>query len=181
MIEDLKKQTQSVLAQVSDATGNFREIERLEQVKALPASVSTKVTFLANQARQFRARVGYEVSYYECLTEIETIDALVVVDEVTGDLAAKDAPAARKMLMTFVKPYSKPSADDLKPLWGYLNSASLLCDRLKNEAATHLPRARSFESAGKKSEALAEYREIYRIYPNPITADKIKQLENKPR
>ena len=83
--------------------------------------------------------------------------------------------------MNFVKHYSKPSADDLKPLWVYLNSASALFDRLKNDATTRLPKAQSLELAGKKKEALVEYREIYRIYPNPITADKIKQLENKPR
>jgi hypothetical protein len=181
MIVELKKQTESVLTEVRDATGNFGEIKRLEKVQALPTSVSTNVTLLGNQARDFRAKVGYEVAYYECLTDIETIDALVIVDEITRDLAAKDAPAARRMLVSFVKRYSKPSADELKPLWVYLNSASSLCDRLKDEAATHLRTAQSLESAGRRSEALAEYREIYRIYPNPITADRIKQLETKPR
>jgi hypothetical protein len=181
MIVELKKQTESVLEEVRDATGNFREIKQLEKVRALRASVSTNVTLLGNQARDFRAKVGYEVAYYECLTDIETVDALVVVDEITRDLAAKDAPAARRMLVSFVKRYSKPSADNLVPLWAYLNSASSLCDRLKDDAATHLRNAQSLESAGKRSQALAEYREIYRIYPNPITAERIKQLENKSR
>lgn len=181
LIVELKKEMESVLAEVRDATGNFREIERVEKVQALPVAVSSRVTLLGNQSRDFRSKVGYEVAYYECLAEIETIDALVVVDEVTRDLAAKDAPAARKILVSFVKRYSKPNADDLKPLWVYLNSASALFDRLKNDATTRLPKARSLELAGKKREALVEYREIYRIYPNPITADKIKQLENKSR
>ena len=35
------------------------------------------------------------------------------------------------------------------------------------------------EAAKAKAEALREYQEIYRIYPNPITADKIKLLEER--
>jgi hypothetical protein len=35
--------------------------------------------------------------------------------------------------------------------------------------------------AGKKSEAIREFQEIYRIYPNPATAEKIRQLEAQPR
>jgi hypothetical protein len=181
LIVELKKQTESVLAEVRDATGNFHAIDRLDKVRALPASVSTNVTLLGNQSRDFRTKVGYEVAYYECLADIETIDALVVVDEVTGDLAAKDAPAARQILVGFVKHYSMPSSEELKPLWDYVNSVSALCEKLKDEGATHLRNAQSLESAGKKTQALAEYREIYRIYPNPITAERIKQLENKPR
>lgn len=181
MIADLKTQTESVLAQVRDATGNFLEVERLEQVKSLPSSVTANVTLLANQAQGFRAVLGYDVTYYEVLTEIETIDALVLVDEVTRDLVAKDTPRARNRLMTFVKRYEKPSAENQKPLWRYLDSLFTICDRLKTEAAALLPRAKSFESAGKKTEALREYREIYRLYPNPDTAERIRQLQNKPQ
>src|SRR5207247_11186927 len=131
MIAELKKQTESVLAQVRDATGNFRVIDRLDAVRALPAPVSARVTFLANQGREFRLKLGYETALYECLDEIATVDALIVVDEITRDLAAKDTPAARKELANFVKHYSEPSADNRKPLWRYLSSAFSLCDRLK--------------------------------------------------
>jgi hypothetical protein len=181
MIVELKKQTESVLVEVSVATGDFREIKQLDKVQALPASVSTNVTLLGNASHDFREKVGYEVAYYECLNEIETVDALVLVDEITRDLAAKDAPSARNILASFIKRSSKPTADSLKPVWAYLNSTFSILDRLKNQAATHLGKAQSLESAGKKNEALAEYREIYRIYPNPITADKIKQFESKSR
>lgn len=177
MIADLKRQTDFVLGQVRDATGNFRQIDRLDQVKSLPPTVSSHVTLLANQALEFRTRLGYEVTYYECLTEIQAVDALVAVDEVTRNLADKDAPSARRTLSTFTKRYSEPAADAQKPLWRYLVSMFSLCDRLKNEAEGHLPRALSLETAGKKSEALQELREIYRIYPNPVTAEKIKQLQ----
>jgi hypothetical protein len=181
MIADLKKRTESALAQVRDATGNFLEIERLDQVKSLPSSVTASVALLASEAVAFRAVLGYDVTYYEVLTEMETIDALVLVDAVTRDLMAKDTPRARNRLATFVQRYAKPSADSQKPLWSYLDSLFSLCDRLKTEAAALLPRARSFEQAGKKTEALREYREIYRLYPNPETAEKIRQLQSKPQ
>ena len=181
MITYLKKQTESVLGQVRDATGNFLEVERLEQVKSLPSSVTANVVALSNEAVAFRAVLGYDVTYYEVLNEIETIDALVLVDEVTRDLLAKDTPRARNRLATFVQRYSKPSSESQKPLWRYLDSLFSVCDRLKTEAAALLPRARSFEQAGKKTEALREYREIYRLYPNPETAEKIRQLQSKPQ
>ncbi len=177
MIADLRRQTDFVLGQVRDATGNFHEVDRLDQVKALPPTVSAHVALLANQARAFRATLGYEVTYYECLAEMQAVDALVVVDEATRNLADKDAPSARKTLSTFTKRYSEPATDAGKPLWRYLLSMSSLCDRLKNEAEGHLPQALSLETSGKKSEALQELREIYRIYPNPVTAEKIKQLQ----
>jgi len=181
MTAELRKQIESVLAQVRDATGKFRAIERLDAVRALPAPVSAKVTFLANQGREYRFKMGYERTLYEHLDELETVDALVAVDEITRDLAAKDVPAARKELSAFLRRYSEPTAEDRKAMWRYLNSAFSVCDRSKTEAAARLPRALSLDSAGKKSEALREYREIYQIYPNPLTAEKIRQLESQPR
>ena len=177
LIEELRKQTEAVLAQVRDATGNFREIDRLEAVQNLPAPVSASVTVLGTGARDFRTKVGYEVAAYECLAEMEAVEALVLVDETARDITAKDVPAARRKLSGFLKRYHEPTADNQKPLSRYLTSVLSLCDRSKNEAETHLKRAKSLDSAGKKSEALREYQEIYRIYPNPITADKIRQLE----
>lgn len=181
MIADFRKQIDAVLTQVRDVTQNFREIDRLDQVRPLPASVSGEVTVLANSARKFQAQLGYDVTFYECLSEIETVDALGLVDEVTRDLGAKDAPSARNKLSKFRSRYSEPAVESHKALWRFLVSIFSLCDRLKTEAQTHLERAHSLESAGKLSEALAEYRQIQRIYPNPITAEKIRQLESRPR
>jgi len=179
MIAEFKKQTQSVLAQVSDATGNFHEIDRIDAVLNLPAPVTASITSLALQARDFRAKLGYEIAFHECRGETETVDALTVVDQVARDLAARNAPSARMTLLNFLKRYPEPAGDNQKPLWRYLTSASSLCNRLKTEGESHLEQAQSLRSAGKKSEALHEYQEIYRIYPNPITADKIHQLEGK--
>ena len=153
MTAELRKQIESVLAQVRDATGKFRAIERLDAVRALPAPVSARVTFLANQGREYRFKMGYERTLYEHLDELETVDALVAVDEITRDLAAKDVPAARKELSAFLRRYSEPAAEDRKAMWRYLTSAFSVCDRSKTEAAARLPRARSLDSAGKKSEA----------------------------
>ena len=178
---ELWKQIDSVLAQVRDVTGNFREIERLDGVRPLPAPVSANVTFLANRGREFRLKLGIEKTLYEYLDEIETIDGLVSVDVMTRALAAKDAPAARKELSTFLTRYTEPRDDERKALWRYLRSAFSLCDRSKTEAEPHLQQARSLESAGKKAEALREYQEIYRIYPNPLTADSIRQLQAQSR
>lgn len=180
MIEELRKQTESVFVQVRDATGNFREIDRLETVQNLPAPVSASVTVLATRAADFRMKVGYEVAAYEWLTEIEAVEALVLVDEFMRDLAAKDTPAARRKLSSFLKRYHEPTADNQKQLSHYLSSVLSLCNRSRDKAATHLQGAESLGSAGKTSEALREYQEIYRIYPNPTTAEKIRQLESQP-
>jgi hypothetical protein len=181
MIAEFKEQTESVLAQVRDATANFREIDRIDAVLNLPAPVSASVALLANRARDFRTKLGYEIAFHESKIETETVDALTVVDQVARSIAEENAPAARMTLLNFLKRYPEPPGDNQKPLWRYLTSALSLCDRSKNEAEVHLERAQSLDSAGKKSEALREYREIYRIYPNPVTAKKIRQLEGQPR
>ena len=181
IIAEFKKQIDFVFGQVKEATHDFRPVERLDQVKGLPPAVSSHVTLLANQAREFGARLGYEVTYFECLAEIQSVDSLVVVDEATGDIAARNAPTARKSLAAFRKRYSEPTAESQKPLWRYITEMLSLCDRSKSEAEGHLQRAHSLESEGKKDEALREYREILRIYPNTITAEKIRQLENPSR
>lgn len=170
-----------MLGEVRNASGDFRAIERLDQVRALPSGASSHVTLLANQARVFRAQLGNEVTFFECLNEIQTVDSLVVLDEATRDIAAKDTPTARKNLGIFRSRYSEPTAETQKPLWRYLTSLYSLCDRLKTEAEGHLTRAHSLETQGKKAEALEEYREISRIYPNAITTEKIRQLESQSR
>jgi hypothetical protein len=176
-IADLRKEIESVLAETRDATGNFPEIDRLQQVKSLPPAVSSKITILANQARDVRLAVGSDAMIFQHRDEMQAVDGLVVVDEASGDLTAKDAPQARKELAQFVQRYSEPSDVTQKALWRYVNSVFSACDRSLKDAEPHLQHARSLEAAGNKSEALREYREIYQIYPNPITAEKIRQLE----
>jgi hypothetical protein len=129
MITDFKDETQSVLSRVSDATGNFHVIDRLESVKKLPAPVSERVGSLVERARDFRSKIGYETALQEYRTETETVDALSVVDQITRNIANKDTSAACSRLTDFLKNNPEPAADSQKPLWRYLTSMRSLCSR----------------------------------------------------
>jgi len=178
IIVDFKEQTQSVQSRVGDATGDFREIDRLESVQKLPAPVSESVDSLVDRARDFRSKLGYETALRECRTETGTVDALSAVDQVTRNIAANNAPAASSRLADFLKSNPEPTADSQKALWRYLTSMQLLCSRLEKEAEIHLQRARSLASAGRTGDAIREYQEAYRTFPNPATAEKIHQLQS---
>jgi len=54
----------------------------------------------------------------------------------------------------------------------------LLCGRSEKEAEVHSQRAREFDAAGRNGDAIREYQEAYRIFPNPETAEKIRRLQN---
>ena len=94
MITDFKEQTQSVLSRVSDATGNFRDVDRLDSIQRLPSPVSENVSSLVDRARDFRARLGYETALSECRAETETVDALSTLDQGIRNIADNDASAA---------------------------------------------------------------------------------------
>ncbi|PYK83302.1 MAG: hypothetical protein DME41_07275 [Verrucomicrobia bacterium] len=177
MITDFKEQTQAVLSRVSDATGNFPEIDRLDSVQQLPPPVSESVASLVDRARDFRAKVGYETALSECRSETETVDALSAVDQSTRNIAGNNASAANSGLTDFLKDNPEPMVDTQRPLWRYLTSMRLLCSRLEKEAETHLERAGAFASAGRTGDAIREYKEAYRTFPNPATAEKIRQLQ----
>jgi len=177
MITDFKEQTQAVLSRVGDATGNFPEIDRLDSVQQLPPPVSESVASLIDRARDFRAKVGYETALSECRSETETVDALSAVDQSTRNIAGNDASAANSGLTDFLKDNPEPMVDTQRPLWRYLTSMRLLCSRLEKEAEIHLERAGAFASAGRTGDAIREYQEAYRTFPNPATAEKIRQLQ----
>ena len=177
MITDFKEQTQAVLSRVGDATGNFHEIDQLGSVQRLPAPVSESVASLVDRARDFRAKVGYETALSECRSETETVDALSAVDQSTRNIAGNNASAANSGLTDFLKDNPEPMVDTQRPLWRYLTSMRLLCSRLEKEAETHLERAGAFASAGRTGDAIREYKEAYRTFPNPATAEKIRQLQ----
>jgi hypothetical protein len=178
MITDFKEQTESVLSRVGDATGNFREIDRLDSVPQLPEPVSDSVASLVDRAREFRAKVGYETALSECRTETETVDALSALDQTTRSIAGSNASAANSRLAEFLKNNPEPTMDVQKPLWRYLTSMRLLCSRLEKEAEIHSERAQALASAGRIGDAIREYQEAYRTFPNPATAEKIRQLES---
>ena len=177
MIVDFREQTQSVLSRVSDATGNFRDVDRLDSVQQMPAPVSESVASLVDRARDFRAKLGYETALSECRTETETVDALSAADQASRNIADNNASEANSKLSDFLKNSPEPMAAAQRPLWRYLTSMRSLCSRLEKEAETHLQRAAAFASVGKTANAIREYQEAYRTFPNPATADKIHQLQ----
>ena len=177
MIADFKEQTQSVLSRVGDATGNFHEVAQVDSVPPLPTPISESVSSLVDRARDFRAKLGYETALSECRTETETVDALSAMDQATRSIADKNASDASSRLADFLKNNPEPMADAQKPLWRYLSSMRQLCSRPETEAETHSQRAAAFASVGKTGDAIREYREAYRIFPNPATAEKILQLQ----
>ncbi len=145
---------------------------------ASPRAVSENVGSLVERARDFRAKVGYETALQEYRTETETVDALSVVDQVTRNIAANDASAASSRLSDFLKSNPEPITDSQKPLWRYLSSVQSVCSRSEKDADVHSQRAQSLAWAGRNSEAIREYQEAYRIFPNPATAQKIRQLQD---
>ena len=178
MITDFKEQTQSVLSGVSNATGNFHDIDRLDSIQRLPTQVSENVGSLADRARDFRARVGYESALRECRPETETVDALSTLDQSIRNIANHDASAANFGVTDFLKNNPEPRADFQKPLWRYLTSVRLLCGRLEKQADIHSQRGQAFDAAGRNGDAIREYQEAYRIFPNPATAEKIRHLQS---
>jgi hypothetical protein len=177
-LDELKQQTESVLSQVADANGNFPQIDRLDSVRELPPTVSKSIGSLVNTTRDIQTKLGAEATLPEYRTETETADALSVVDQIAHDIATSDAPGASAKVNEFLNNHSEPEADRQKAVWGYLNSIRALCSQLEKEAETHLQRAQSFAAASKTSEAIREYQEAYRIFPNPATAAKIRQLQD---
>jgi hypothetical protein len=177
MIADFKEQTQSVLSRVGDATGNFHEVDQFNSVPQLPTPLSESVSSLVDRGRDFRAKLGYETALSECRAETETVDALLAIDQATRSIADKNASDASARLADFLKNNPEAIADAQKPLWRYLSSMQQLCSRMEKEAEAHSQRAAAFASVGKPGDAILEYREAYRIFPNPATAEKIRQLQ----
>ena len=177
MISEFKKEAAAAFAQAKSATNGFIEVQQLDEVKTLPPAVSESISTLAGQAQDFRAKLGYEAAMYECGAETATTEGLLTLDQATHDLSEKNAPAARLKLKNFFKRYSRPNRDNQIPLWRYLGSILKVCNQAHKDAEARLERAKSFETAGKKDEALREYEGIFRVYPNAITADKIRSLQ----
>jgi hypothetical protein len=177
MIIDFKEETAAVLTQVGEATDNFHGVERLDAVGQLPGHLSESVTSLVQRARDFRAKVGYETALRDYRAETQTVDALSAIEQVTRSIATNDASAANAKLTDFLKANPEPAAENERPLWQYLNSMQQVCSRSAREADFHMKRAESFAAASRNSEAIREYQEAYRAFPNPAIWEKIRQLQ----
>jgi len=176
---ELKEQTDSVLSQIANATGNFQDVERLDSVQELPPPASESIGSLGSRIRELRAKIGSDsTALNEYRPEIATAEALSLVKQVSRDIAMSDAAEANSKLADFLQTNPEPRAENQKILWSYLQSLENLCDRLEKEAETHLQRAQSLAAANKTTEAIREYQEAYRTFPNPATAGKIRELQD---
>jgi hypothetical protein len=176
---ELKEQTDAVFAQVANATGNFQDVEWLDSVQELPPPVSENIGALGSRTREIRAKVGRDSpALNEYQPEIVTAEALSLVKQVSRDIAMSDAAEANSKMADFLQSNPEAPGDNQQPLWRYLKSLQNLCDRLEKEAEIHLQRAQSLAAANKTSEAIREYQEAYRTFPNPATAGKIRQLQD---
>src|SRR5262249_22234239 len=137
--------------------------------------VSQNIESLAD----FRSKMGDDTALSEYRTESTTIDALSVVEQATRKIAEKNASAAGLRLTDFLKANPGPTADNQKGLWRYLTSLRSVCSRSEKEADAHSQRAQSLVSAGKTDDAIREFEEAYKIFPNPATAETIRRLQNK--
>jgi len=178
MISDFKEETQSVLARVDEATSNFRGVDRLEAIQKLPAPVSENVASLVDRARAVRTKLGYETALKDCAAETQTVDALGTLDQVTRSIASNDAAEATAKVSEFLKNNPQAAVDGQKNLWRYLTSMRQLCSQLESDAKVHTQRADSLAAASRTADAIRELQEAYRIFPNPVTAEKIRQLQN---
>jgi hypothetical protein len=178
-LTELNEQMESVLAQVGNATGNFHEIARLDLVQELPVTISESIGSLVERTREWRAKIGSQTAALpEYRTEITAVDALSLLKQVSRDIAMSDAAEANSKLADFFQSSPEPLVESQQPLWHYLRSLQTLCGRLEKQAAIHLQRAQSLAAANKTNEAIREYQEAYRTFPNPATAGKIRQLQD---
>ena len=178
-IVELKEQTEPVLSEVASATANFQEVERLDSVQELPPPVAESISSLGNRIRELRAKIGSDAAALnEYQPQIVAVEALSLVKQVSRDIALSDAAEADSKLADFLQSNPEPPVENQKDLWRYLQSLQNLCDRLEKEAEIHLQRAQSLAAVNKTTEAIREYQEAYRTFPNPATAGKIRQLQD---
>ena len=72
------------------------------------------IVSLADLVRDFRSKMGYEVTFYECGAETATAEALTTLGEMTRDLTKKSAPEGRQKLLAFFRHYPAPTRDNQK-------------------------------------------------------------------
>ena len=87
-----------------------------------------------------------------------------------------NAAAALVEIIAFYQDNPSPPSDAQRDLWRSLASIRSICNRLEKESKTHLDRAQSFSSTGKPGDAIREFQEANRIFPDPKIAETIRKL-----
>jgi hypothetical protein len=178
VVAELRDELQKILPNVARVTNSFHEITDFGNMKQLPSPISESIQKLKDHADRLRQQVGPDATCEECRQAMVMAEALQVIDEVPRHIAAADASAASLQVSSFLQGNPQPSAEEQKPLWSFLESIRTSCTRREADANIHIQRGQSLFSAGKTSDAIKEYQQAYRRFPNPQTAAKIKQLED---
>jgi hypothetical protein len=178
LIAEFKDHVQSVLPHVARTVGGVHDISSFDNVKQLPSPVSDSIDKLVDHARRLREKVDSVLALEQCRNETVTAEALQTINEISRNIAAANALVAGSQVSSFLQAHPEPLVDEQKPLWTYLESIRAFCSRRQQDATIHLQRAKSFFSAGRPSDAVREYQEAYRVFPNPQTATKIKEIQD---
>jgi uncharacterized protein YecT (DUF1311 family) len=175
LIGDFQTSVKMVLAQTT-ASGVLTEAKTLDQVKDIPLSVADTATKLGDRAADLRQKLATDDHREDCRADLDTADALVYLEKTISNIKAGDTPAARAELSLFHEGSPTPATEAQGPLWKYLESLRALCEALESQAKTHIDRAKSDAAAGQNGEAIKEYQQAYKIFPDPNTAETIKHL-----
>ena len=175
LVEELHIAVQPVLAEAT-AGGTLTVVSTFDDVKEVPAALADDIATLSDKTAAFRQNVDNDDRREDCRVDVETADALVTLQKANQHLKAANAPAANNALAPFRQGSLTTPTSLQKPLWDYLSALRTLCDDAESQADTHLKRAKSAADAGHNGEALKEYQEAYKIYPDPETARSIKRL-----
>jgi hypothetical protein len=176
VIADFKNDTADLLQKASLPASDFQELRTLEDVKELPAATAKSIALLADRVRGFREKKGYDSVIEACRAEISTVNAWETRSKVAQEIHAGNAAAAVVDLASFYQDNPSPASEAQKDLWRSLASIRSICERLDKESETHLERAKSLSSTGKPGDAIREFQEAYRIFPDPKVASIIKKL-----
>jgi len=176
---ELTQQVQFVLTEVGRATKDFRDIERLDSVQPLPEPIASNIRSLADRARSIRSKNADDPAIR---SQVETLDALSLLNETTTNLAAKNPATVSSKLNQFLKNHPAPPADSQRSLWHYLSSAQALCDRNQKEANVHLQRAQILLTAASQTRRFWNTNKLINFFPAPPwTAKSGSSLPNPAR
>jgi hypothetical protein len=178
LVAQFKDKLQKVLPDVVRVIGSFHEITNFDQIKQLPNSLSDSIDKLTASADGLRKQTASDLPLDEGRQEIVTTDALQMINEVGRNTAAEDVSASSSQVSAFLQANPDPPSNEQKPLWTYLESIRTLCSQQEKDANVHIQKGQSLFSAGKMSDAIREYQQAYRAFPNPQTATKIKEIQD---
>jgi hypothetical protein len=173
---EFKKEAIDLMANTPVPATDFLELKSPNDVKQLPAATQERISALAEKARGLHRENGNERLIEAYNSHILSVSAMETRGKVAREIRASNAAAALADVNSFLKDNPSPPSDAQKDLWKSLVSIRSLCNRLDQEAKTHIEKAQSLSSSGRAGDAIQEFQIANRIFPDPKVADTIKQL-----